>query len=129
MWLRRKRNSRFAERNQSRSLITIDVNVHIMTKTCVHDLRPGRIITTIEGAIARSYPLSMKYAKKRWLAFREIILEDDSGWIVVKIWGPQAIELLRGQQIQLRNVYCFWRNEALCLTLSMHSHLKICTQA
>ena len=129
MWLRQKRNSLFAERNRSKTLIIIDVNVRIMTKTCVHDLRPGRVITTIEGTIARSYPLSMKFAKKRWLAFREIILEDESGWIVVKIWGPQAIELLRGQQLRLRNVYCFWRNEALCLTLGMHSHLKICTQA
>ena len=129
MWLRRKRNSRFAERNLSKTLITIDVNVRIMTKTCVHDLRPGRIIASIEGTIIRSYPFSMKYAKERWLAFREVILEDDSGWVVVKIWGPKAIELLRGQQIQLRNVYCFWKNEALYLTLSTQSHLKICTQA
>ena len=129
MLLRQKQNSRFVAENLSKTLITIDVNVRIMNKTCVHDLKPGRIIASIEGRIIRSYPLAMKYAKNRWLAFREIILEDESGWIIVKVWGPQAIELLRGQQLQLKNVYCFLKSEALCLTLSMHSRLKICAQA
>ena len=100
-----------------------------MNKTCIHDLKPNRIVTLIEATVVRSYPLSMKFAKNRWLPFRKIIIGDDSGWIVVKVGGPSATEVLRGQQIRLEKAYCFAKNTSLCLTLSKHSRLKICTQA
>ena len=96
---------------------------------CIHDLKPNRMIAVIEANVVRSYPLSMKFAKNRWIPFRKIVIEDDSGWIVVKVWGPSAIELLRGQQIRLEKTYCFTKNASLYLTLSKHSRLKICTQA
>ena len=71
----------------------------------------------------------MKFAKNRWIAFREIVLEDDSGWVTVKLWGPSAIDVIRGLTIRLKNVYCFTADERLCLTLSINSRLKICAQA
>ena len=107
----------------------VDGFVHAMNMTCVHDLKPSRIVPSIEGIVARSYPLSMKFAKNRWIAFREIVLEDDSGWVTVEVWGPSAIDILRGRNIRLKNAYCFMKNERLCLTLSIHSHLEIGTQA
>ena len=110
-------------------MITVDDHVHGMNMTCIHDLKPNRVVSTIEGTVARSYPLSMKFAKNRWIAFREIVLEDDSGWVAVKVWGPSAHDVIRGQTIRLKNAYCFSINERLCLTLRIHSRLKICTQA
>ena len=109
-------------------MITVDGHLYAMVMTCIHDLKPNRVVSSIEGTVARSYPLSMKYAKYRWIAFREIVLEDDSGWVTVKVWGPSAIDVIRGQTIRLKNAYCFTKNERLCLTLSIHSRLKICTQ-
>lgn len=103
--------------------------VQCMNKTCVHDLKPNRMVALIEATVVRTYPLSMKFAKKRWLPFRKIVIEDDSGLIVVKVWGLSATEVLRGQQIQLEKAYCFTTNALLHLTLSKDSHLKICTQA
>jgi ssDNA-binding replication factor A large subunit len=100
-----------------------------MNMTCIHDLKPNRVVPTVEGVVARSYPLSMQFAKNRWIAFREIVLEDDSGWVAVKVWGPSALDVIRGQTIRLKNVYCFTKNERLYLTLSINSRLKICTQA
>ena len=116
-------------RKQSETLIIVDDIVNYMNKTCIHDLKPNRTIQSISGTILRSYPLSMKHAKGRWILFRKIILEDESGWIVVKVWGSVATELLRGQQIRLEKTYCFEQNGELYLTLGMHAHLKICTQA
>ena len=110
-------------------MITVDDFVPAMNMTCIHDLKPNRVVSAIEGTVARSYPLSMKFAKNRWIAFREIVLEDDSGWVSVKVWGPSAIDVIRGQTIRLKNAYCFTINERLYLTLSIHSRLKICTQA
>ena len=110
-------------------MITVDDHVCAMNMTCIHDLKPNRVVATIEGIVARSYPLSMKFAKNRWIAFREIVLEDDSGWVTVNVWGSYAIDVIRGQTIRLKNAYCFTINERLCLTLSIHSRLKICTQA
>lgn len=107
----------------------VDGVVHAMNMTCIHDLKPNRVVATIEGIVVRSYPLSMKFAKNRWIAFREIVLEDDSGWVTVNVWGSSAIDVIRGQTIRLKNAYCFTRNERLCLTLSIHSSLKIGTQA
>ncbi len=103
--------------------------VRIMNMTCIHDLKPNRFVPLMEGKVARSYPLSMKHAQNRWIAFREIVLEDASGWVVVKVWGPSAIEVGRGQSIRLRKAYCFTRNGSLCLSLSIHSRLEICAQA
>ena len=100
-----------------------------MNRTCVHDLKPNRIVASVEGTVVRSYPLSMKFAKNRWIAFRVIVLEDDSGWVNVKVWGPSAIEVLRGQSIRLKKAYCFIKNERLYLTLSIYSSLEVCTQA
>lgn len=100
-----------------------------MNMICVHDLKPHRVVSLIEGKVARSYPISMKYAKNRWIAFREIVLDDDTGWVTVKVWGPPAIDVIRGQTIRLRKAYCFTRNGQLFLTLSIHSRLEICTQA
>ena len=100
-----------------------------MSMTCIHDLKPNRVVPTVEGVVARSYPLSMQFAKNRWIAFREIVLEDDSGWVAVKVWGPSALDVIRGQTIRLKNAYCFSKNERIYLTLSIHSRLKICTQA
>ena len=100
-----------------------------MNTTSVHDLQPNRVIASIEGKVARSYPLSMRFAKNRWIAFREIVLEDDSGWVCVKVWGPSAIDVIRGQAIRLKNVYCFTKSDRLCLTLSIQSRLEMCTQA
>jgi hypothetical protein len=99
-----------------------------MNFTSVHDLQPNRTISAINGFIARSYPISMKYAKGRWLHFRQIVLEDASGWVLVNVWGKVATELLRGQKIHIKKSYCFYQNGALCLTLSIGSRLKICTQ-
>ena len=107
----------------------LEVLVWNMNSTSVHDLQPNRTVSVINGVIARSYPISMKYAKGRWLHFRQIVLEDASGWVLVNVWGQVATELLRGQKIHIEKAYCFHQNGALCLTLSIHSHLKICTQA
>ena len=107
----------------------LEVLVRNMNPTSVHDLQPNRTISAINGVITRSYPISMKYAKGRWLHFRQIVLEDASGWVLVNVWGQVATELLRGQKIQIKKPYCFHQNGALCLTLSIHSRLKICTQA
>ena len=103
--------------------------IRSMNFTSVHDLQPNRTISAINGVIARSYPISMKYAKGRWLHFRQIVLEDASGWVLVNVWGKVATELLRGQKIHIKKPYCFYQNGALCLTLSIGSRLKICTQA
>ena len=88
-------NLRFAERNQSETLIIIEVHLNIMNPTCIHDLKPNRMVTVLEGRIARSYPMTMKFARGRWIPFRPIILTDTSGWVLVKIWGSIAINLLR----------------------------------
>ena len=116
-------------RKQSETLIIVDDVVSCMNKTCIHDLKPNRTIQSIAGMILRSYPLSMKHARGRWILFRKIILEDDSGWVVVKVWGPIATDLLRGQKIRLEKTYCFEQNGEKCLTLGINTHLKICTQA
>ena len=100
-----------------------------MNTTCVHDLKPKRTIASIVGIVVRSYPLTMKHARGRWIAFRNIVLCDDSGFVPVKIWGNVATDLLPNQEIQLKNAYCFHQNEGLCLTLGIHAQLKICTQA
>jgi hypothetical protein len=103
--------------------------VRDMNPISVHDLKPNRTISCINGVITRCYPISMKCAKGRWLHFRQIVLEDASGWVLVNVWGLVATELLRGQKILVTKPYCFHRNGTLCLTLSIGSHLKICTQA
>ncbi|MAL04665.1 MAG: hypothetical protein CML76_02005 [Rhodobiaceae bacterium] len=43
----------------------VDEHVHIMNMTCIHDLKPNRVVSILEGTVARSYPLSMKFAKKQ----------------------------------------------------------------
>ena len=100
-----------------------------MNDICIHDLKPNRTIQSLTGIILRSYPLSMKFAKGRWIAFRNIVLVDDSGWILVNVWGDDATNLLRGQQLRLEKTYCFEQNGALCLTLGIYARLKICAQA
>lgn len=100
-----------------------------MNTTCIHDLKANRNILSIRGVVVRLYPITMKFAKGRWLHFRQIILEDSSGWVLVKIWGTVATELLRGQEILITGAYCFSQNKALCLTLGVETHLKICAQA
>ena len=100
-----------------------------MNPTCIHDLKPNRMVTVLEGRIARSYPMIMKFARGRWIPFRPIIMTDASGWVLVKIWGAVAINLLRNQQIRLEKAYCFEQNGSLCITLGSGAHLKICTQA
>ena len=122
-------NLQFAERNRSETLIIIEVHLNFMNPTCIHDLKPNRVVTALEGRIARSYPMAMKFARGRWIPFRPIILTDASGWILVKIWGSIAINLLRNQQIRLEKAYCFEQNGSLCITLGSSAQLKICTQA
>ena len=100
-----------------------------MNPTSIHDLKSNRVVAVLEGMVARSYPLTMKFARGRWIPFRPIIIADSSGWVLVKIWGSMAINLLRNQQIRLEKAYCFEQNGALCVTLSSDAHLKICTQA
>ena len=100
-----------------------------MNPTCIHDLKPNRVVSVLEGRIARSYPMAMKFARGRWIPFRPIIMTDARGWVIVKIWGSIAINLLRNQQIRLEKAYCFEQNGALCITLGMGADLKICTQA
>ena len=100
-----------------------------MNPTSIHDLKPNRVVAVLVGTVARSYPMTMKFARGRWIPFRPIIIADSSGWVLAKIWGPVAINLLRNQQIRLEKAYCFEQNGALCVTLSSGAHLKICTQA
>ena len=121
--------SQYDVRKNSETVITVADVLTSMKKTCIHDIQPNRWIPSISGTIVRSYPFSMKYAKGRWIPFRKIVLVDESGWVLVKIWGHGATEVLRGQQIQLMKPYCFQENGRLCLTLGVNAHLKICTQA
>ncbi len=129
MLLQQRRVLPYGERKRNETLITFEGLGPSMITTCVHDLKAKRTIASIVGIIARSYPLTMKHARGRWIAFREIVLCDDSGFVPVKIWGNVAIDLLPNQEIQLKNAYCFHQNGVLCLTLGIHAQLKICTQA
>ena len=97
--------------------------------TSVHDLKPNRIVETLEGTILRSYPLSMGFARNRWIPIRRVILADSSGWVIVKVWGSVATELLRHQRIRIEGGYCFEQNGSLCVTIGIHARLMICTQA
>lgn len=121
--------SQFDARKRIETLIIVADYVQTMLTTCIHDLKANRTIRSISGFIVRSYPLSMIFARGRWLPFRQILVADESGWVLVKVWGSRATELLRGQEIQLQKTFCFDRDGMLHLSLGIHSELKICTQA
>ena len=111
-------------RKQSETLIIVDDIVNYMNKTCIHDLKPNRTIQSISGTILRSYPLSMKHAKGRWILFRKIILEDESGWIVVKVWGSVATDLLRGQLLIAREIMLSFSRSTQACSLALSSSIN-----
>ena len=126
---RQQQTSEFVEKKRTETVIIVDVLVPFMKLTSVHDLKPNRIVETLEGTILRSYPLSMRFARNRWIPIRHVILADSSGWVIVKVWGSVATELLRHQRICIESGYCFEQNGSLCVTIGIHARLMICTQA
>ncbi len=126
---RHQQTSEFVEKKRTETVIIVDVLVPFMKLTSVHDLKPNRFVETLEGTILRSYPLSMRFARNRWIPIRHVILADSSGWVIVKVWGSVATELLRHQRIRIESGYCFEQNGSLCVTIGIHARLMICTQA
>ena len=126
---RQQQTSEFVEKKRTETVIIVDVLVLIMKLTSVHDLKPNRLVDSLEGTILRSYPLSMGFARNRWIPIRHVILADSSGWVLVKVWGSAANELQRHQRIRIESGFCFEQKGSLCITIGIHTRLMICTQA
>ena len=99
-----------------------------MAPTCVHDLQSKRFISSLRGEVIRCYPLAMARVENQPMPVRHVVLSDCSGWILVKLWGPDAIHAAIGQFIQIHNAWCYQKDENLWLSVGRKSRLTFRTQ-